>query len=187
MFYLEESSHPNFLPLVECTIVGLPYPFGKLLQGEFGLLQADCRFPFCTAQVQRIVALIICIIIVVGHLRQRGQFCNPSDICFPWFRWGLELFWREGNLGSPRGTRRRFRWRIRAGQCWLIDWMVFWPSWRHSRCTWRWRRLFWNLRRGEQLRPTITTRAGYILARVAHNLQDILGLCWRVVANCVSC
>jgi hypothetical protein len=35
--------------------------------------------------------------------------------------------------------------------------MVFWWSWRHSRCTGRFQPLPWNLRRGEHLRPTITT------------------------------
>jgi len=29
MLFLEEPSHPYFLPLVERTIVGLPHPFGK--------------------------------------------------------------------------------------------------------------------------------------------------------------
>ena len=72
MLFLKEPSHPYFLPLVERTIVGLPHPFGKLLQGEFGLLQADWQFAFCTAQVRRIIAPIISIIIVVEHLRQWG-------------------------------------------------------------------------------------------------------------------
>jgi len=51
----------------------------------------------------------------------------------------------------------RFRWRIRAGRCWPIDWMDFRWSWRYSLGTWRWRPLFWNLWRGEHLRPTKTT------------------------------
>jgi hypothetical protein len=38
---LEKPSHPYFLPLVECTKVWLPDPFGKLLQGEFHFLQAS--------------------------------------------------------------------------------------------------------------------------------------------------
>jgi hypothetical protein len=29
--------------------------------------------------------------------------------------------------------------------------------------------------------------ASHILATGAHNLEDIFGLCWRLVANCVSC
>jgi len=52
MLFLEEPSHPYFLLLVERTIVGLPHSFGKLLQGEFGLFQADWGFTLCTAQVQ---------------------------------------------------------------------------------------------------------------------------------------
>jgi len=70
MLFLEEPSHPYFLPLVERTMVGLPHPFGKLLEGEFGLLQADWGLTLCTAQVRRIVARIICITFVVGNLRQ---------------------------------------------------------------------------------------------------------------------
>ena len=41
MLLLQKPSHPYFLPLVERTVVGLPQSFGKLLQGEFWLLQAD--------------------------------------------------------------------------------------------------------------------------------------------------
>jgi len=37
----KKPSHPYFLPLGEGTKVGLPHPFGILLQGEFGLFQAD--------------------------------------------------------------------------------------------------------------------------------------------------
>jgi hypothetical protein len=134
---LEEPSHPYFLPLVEQTIVRLPHPFGKLLQGEFGLLQADWRFTFCTAQVRQIIALIICILIIIGYLGQWGKFYNPCNICFPQFRWRLELFCWESNWESPRSVGKRFRWRIKAGRCWPIDWMGFRRTWRHSRCTWR--------------------------------------------------
>jgi hypothetical protein len=38
MHHLEKPSYPYFLPLVECTNVGLPNLIGKLLQGEFCLL-----------------------------------------------------------------------------------------------------------------------------------------------------
>ena len=41
MLLLQKPSHPYFLPVVEGTKVGLPHHFGKLLQGEFCLLQAD--------------------------------------------------------------------------------------------------------------------------------------------------
>ena len=50
--FLEKPSHPYFLPLVECTKVGMPHPFGKLLKGEFRLLQADWGFAFSPAQVR---------------------------------------------------------------------------------------------------------------------------------------
>jgi len=49
MLLLEKPRHPYFLLLVECTVVGLPHPFGKLLQGELCLLQANWGFAFCTA------------------------------------------------------------------------------------------------------------------------------------------
>jgi len=137
MLFLEEPSHPYFLPLVERTIVGLPHPFGKLLQGEFGLLQADWGFTLCTAQVRRIVALIICIIFVVGNLRQWCQVRNPGDIWFPRLRRRQESFRWEANGRSPRCAGRRSRGRSRAGRCWPIDWIVSRRSWRHSRCTWR--------------------------------------------------
>jgi hypothetical protein len=32
MLLLQRPCHPYFLPLVECTLLGLPHPFGKLLQ-----------------------------------------------------------------------------------------------------------------------------------------------------------
>jgi len=51
MHLLEKPCHPYFLPLVECTVVGLPHSFGKLLQGELHLLQANWGFAFCAAQV----------------------------------------------------------------------------------------------------------------------------------------
>jgi len=133
---LEKFRHPYFLPLVECTVVGLPHPSGKLLEGELCLLQADWEFAFCDAQVRRIVAPISCIIFVVRHLRQLGQVRNPCNICFPRFRWWLESFRREAYRVSPRCAGRRLRWRSRAGRCWLIDWIISWWSWRHSRCTW---------------------------------------------------
>jgi len=137
MLFLEEPSHPYFLPLVERTIVGLPHLFGKLPQGDFGSLQADWEFTLCTAQVQQIVTLIIGIIFVVGNLRQWGQVCNPCDILFLPFRRRQESFRWAANGRSPRCTERRSRWRSRAGRCWPIDWIVSRRSWRHTRRTWR--------------------------------------------------
>ena len=63
-------SHPYFLPLAECTVVGLPHSVGKLLQQEFGLLEGDSQFAFSTARVQHIIDNLICIIIVVRNLQQ---------------------------------------------------------------------------------------------------------------------
>jgi len=83
MLLPQKPHHSYFLPLVECTVVGLPHPFGKLLQWEFGLLQADCRFAFCTTQVWQIVTLISFIIFDVAHLQKWGQVHNPCDINFP--------------------------------------------------------------------------------------------------------
>jgi len=50
MLLLETPSHPYFLPLVECSKVGLPHPCGKLLQGELRCLQADWGFAFGTVK-----------------------------------------------------------------------------------------------------------------------------------------
>lgn len=50
--FLEKPSHLYCLPLAECIIVGLPHPYGKLLQEKLGLLQADCGFTLCTTEVQ---------------------------------------------------------------------------------------------------------------------------------------
>jgi len=135
MLFLEQPSLPSFLSLVECAIVGVSHPFGKLLQGELGLLQTDSRFTLCTAQDRRIVALIICILFVVGNPQQWGQVCNSCDICFPQFRRWKESFCWEANERSPRCSGRRSRWRSRAGRCWPIDWIVSRQSWRHCQCT----------------------------------------------------
>jgi len=67
------------------------------------------------------------------------------------------ICWWGGWWGSPTCAGRQFRWRIGAGRCWPIDWIVSRWSWRHSSCTWRWQPLPLNLWRGEHLRATITT------------------------------
>jgi len=157
MLLLQKPSHPYFVPLVECTVLDLPQPFGKLLQGEFSLLQADWQFAFCMAQVRRIVAFFICIIIVLGNLGHWRQVRNPGDMSVSLFRTRLESFRWEATRGSPTCAGSRSRLSSRAARCWPIDWMVFRQSWRHSRCTWGWHPLSCNLWRGEHLRPTITT------------------------------
>jgi len=68
MLHFLEPSRPYFPPLVADTKVELPHPVGKLLQGEFRLLPADWGCAFGTAQVQQIIALIICIVFVIGNL-----------------------------------------------------------------------------------------------------------------------
>ena len=68
MLLLLKHGHPYFLLLVECTEVGLPHPFGKSLQGEFHLLQADWGFGFGPAKVGWIIALSICIEFVIRNL-----------------------------------------------------------------------------------------------------------------------
>jgi len=92
MLFLEEPIYQSFLPLVEHAMVGLPHPFGQLLQDEFSVLQADWGFTLCTTKVQRIVTLIIGIIFVVEDHRQWGLVLNPFDICCPQFRRLQELF-----------------------------------------------------------------------------------------------
>ena len=66
--FLEKPSHPSFLPLVEHTKVRLPHSIGKLLQGEFHLLQADCSCAFSPTQVRRIIALILGIEFFIRNL-----------------------------------------------------------------------------------------------------------------------
>ena len=68
MLLLEKPSHPYFLPLVERTKVGLPHPFGKLLQGESCLHQGDGGLAFGPAQVRQIIALYICIEFIIRNL-----------------------------------------------------------------------------------------------------------------------
>jgi len=157
MIFLEKSNHTNFLSLVEGTIVGLPHPFGKLLQGEFSLHLADWGFALFTAQVWQIVADIIYIILVVGNLGRWGLVHNPCNICFLWFRSQQESFHWEANGRSPMCTARWSRWRSRAGRWCQIAWIVFWQFWRKSQCTWRWWPLSWKLLLGKHLKLTITT------------------------------
>jgi len=112
-------------------------------------------------------------------------------MCFPWFRWRLEACRWEANGVSPRCAGRRLRRSSRAGGYWLIDWMISWRSWRHSRCTWRWRPLSWQLQRGEHLRPAISTLVHVIclrrwpitwifLARAAGRLRTVCHVEWRL-------
>jgi len=61
----EEPSLPYFLPLVEHAKVGLLHSFGKLLQGEFCLLQADWDIAFGPTQVQQIIPLSVCFDFVI--------------------------------------------------------------------------------------------------------------------------
>ena len=135
MLLLQPPSHPSFLPLVEHTVVGLPHPFGKLLQGEFDLLQAHWLLACCTAQVQQMVTLIICIIFDVVNIQHWKQVLNPCSIGDPWFRCWRVLFRWEAKRGSLRCPGRRLRWRIRAGRYWPIKWVAFRRSWRPARCT----------------------------------------------------
>jgi hypothetical protein len=76
MLVLQRVSHPYFFPIVECTIVCLPHHVGKLSEGEFHMLQANVQLFISTAQVQPIVDLIFCVIIVVGYLQQQREQFN---------------------------------------------------------------------------------------------------------------
>jgi len=189
---VHKPRNPYFLPLVESTVVGLPHPFGKLLQWEFGLLQADWGFAFCTAKVRRIFALIRCILLVVEYILQTVQVHNPCDMCFSPFCWQLESFCREAYEVSPRCPGRVLRWRTRSGRCWPNDWMMSWRSWRHFRCTWRWRPLSWEPRSREHLRPAVTIVVQVItfpwwpltwksLACAAGRLRNMCHAEWRLV------
>jgi len=157
MLFLEKSSHPYFLPLAEQTILGLPHPFGKLLQAELGMLHAVFRFALCTAHVWRIVSLIIWIITCKRNLWLWGHIRNPYDICSQQFHRLQESCRLQTTGRTPRCTQRWSRWRSRAGRYWPIDWIVSWLSCRNSRCTWRWRPLYWELLRGKHVILALTT------------------------------
>jgi hypothetical protein len=58
MLLFEKPCHTYCVSLVQRNIVGLPPPFGKFLQRELHLRQANLGFPFSTTQVQRIIDLL---------------------------------------------------------------------------------------------------------------------------------
>jgi len=64
--FLPKPSYPLFLSLVEHTVVELPNRFGKSFQGESGLVQTYRGNGFCTSQVERLIALIMCPLLGVG-------------------------------------------------------------------------------------------------------------------------
>jgi len=68
MLFLQQRSHPDILPLVECTVVGLPLPNNKMLSGELCLLEVIWDFAFCIAKIEQTIAVIICIILVLTKL-----------------------------------------------------------------------------------------------------------------------
>ena len=99
MHLLQKPSHLYCLSLVVGTIVGLPQAFGKLLQGEFHLLQPDWGFAFGTTQVRQIVALIICITFIIENICSRRQIGNPWNICPVQMRSLLNPFRWKANGG----------------------------------------------------------------------------------------
>jgi hypothetical protein len=156
MLLLKKPSHPYFVPLVAHTKVGLLHPFGKLLQGEFPLFYAVWGFAFGRTPVQRIVALIFCIVLVIRNHLQWGQISNPGNICPARFRSRLKSFRWETNGGSTRCARIG-SWSSGSGRGRPNDWNVSRKSWRHSRCSWRWRPMPCELLRGEHWQSTITS------------------------------
>jgi hypothetical protein len=72
MLSFEKPGHIHSLPVVEHTVVGLPPPFRKFVQGEFGTHQAEYSIALCTANVQRIITVINRIIQCVGYVLQLG-------------------------------------------------------------------------------------------------------------------
>lgn len=89
-----EPTFPHFLSLVECTNVGLPHLVGKLLQGEFSVLQTAWGFAFTATHVRHIIAHIIRILYIVDNVYQQqcqqqvGVLCQLSKSglqnCFVW-------------------------------------------------------------------------------------------------------
>jgi hypothetical protein len=66
---LKIPSHPPFLPLFDSILVVRLKSSGKLLQGDFRLLQADWGSTFGPAQVHQSVTFIMHIISIIGNLR----------------------------------------------------------------------------------------------------------------------
>jgi len=157
MLFQQKASHPYIPSLVEGTIVALPHRFSKLLSAESGVILAGWEFAFCTAQVQELITVIISNTFVTGNLQQWGEVSNLCNICFPQFcRW-LHTLHCKANWRSSMRAGRTFRWRIRAGRSWPIDWIVSLRFWTHFQWMWKWWPLSLKLWRGEHLRPTITT------------------------------
>jgi len=130
MLLLQKPSYPYFLPLVEGTKFGLPHPFGKLLQGVFRMFQADWGFAFETAKVRQIVALICCIIFIIGNLRQWGQSGDSCNICHAQFCSQLKLFCWEANGGSLR-CAGKLSWCSGGWSGWPKIRIVSRRCWRH--------------------------------------------------------
>ena len=82
MLPLTKPYHTFALPLVECTILGLPLPSGKLYPRKCGLLQADTMIAFSATLFQPLITLIISITFGKQYLRHWGQVPNTNDICF---------------------------------------------------------------------------------------------------------
>jgi len=187
MLLFQIPSHPYYLPLVERSVVSQPHPFPKLFQGELGLLHADWKVALCTAQVLRIMAWIISIIVIIEYLQWWRQVCNPCNIGFLQMHRQLESFSLEAHLVTPRCNRWRLRCKIRPLQRGLIYWIVFWWLWMHSCSTLKSSPLSWNLWRGGSYESHHKHFCwGHIHATELHNL-NIVGLRWWLVANCVSC
>ena len=156
MLPLKKPCHPFFLPLVEHTKVKLPHPFGKLLQGESLLLQADWGFAFGPTQVRWIVALIICIVLIMGSLWQWGQIGNPGNICPLQFHSRLQWFCWEADGGSTR-CAGKLSWSSGSGRGRPNDWIVCRRCCRHSTCAWRSRPMSRESLKGKHLRSTISS------------------------------
>jgi hypothetical protein len=134
MHLLEKLSHPYILPLVEHPNVGLPHSIGKLIQGDFWLLQADWGFTFSPAQVKQMITLIICIEFVRGNLSLPSEIGNPRCyICFGQCCSWPKLFGWEANVTSPRFAGNFSIWS-RGGTCQPIDWNLSIRCLRHARC-----------------------------------------------------
>jgi len=99
--FLQKPNHPYYLPVVDHTDVGLPHIFDILLQGELGLLRADWRFAFSPSHIQWIFTVIMCLIFVVGQLRQSGLVSNPWVIWISCSAGGWYLIVRRLMGGLP--------------------------------------------------------------------------------------
>ena len=105
-YFSQNPATDNFFNLyMQC--IWTTWSLRNMYEREFGLHHADYGFAFSTTQVHRMIALIICIIFVVGKYQQSGNVFNLCNIHFLQFFYLPAPFCWKATVGSPRYT-----WRV---------------------------------------------------------------------------